>query len=187
MTAAASARATTAWAKCRLCAATLADGDDRTTGVCRYCQTRPEVRRLASDKPAARSSRPASAPALAAVPAGPPTFTPGERSLIKSMAEYLPAGRLLEILNERVTADRGPTAPLHTLEQLQTETRGAGFATATSDWAGLRRLLAEARASGLLDSLTTTTIEDFAVVYQLAPAQALHLKDVIRHAQDGAR
>jgi len=180
------------WANCRLCTAVLdPNDDDLTRGLCQYCKSRPEARRLdghlgPAPVPATKAA-PRPGPAAASPTAGPRAFTPAERSLIKSMHGYLPAAKLLALLNERLEADLGSNAPPHTLEQLHAEVRDLVDPGDAPDWAGLRRVLAQARRSGLLAAIAATTIEDFAVVFQLTPAQLMHLRDVVHHAQEDRR
>jgi hypothetical protein len=104
------------------------------------------------------------------------------------MHGYLPAAELLRLLNERLAADLGEHALPYTLEQLYRETHGLAPARAgADDWSALRRLLADARTSGLLEHITPTLLEDFAVIFQLTVAQATHIKDVIQHAKETTR
>jgi len=168
------------WERCRLCKIRLKpDQDDVVTGVCVDCKDRKEAKRL---RVATNGQPPAAA--------GPPAraFTEPERALIRAMHGYLPAAELLRILNERMTADVGADAPLYTLEQLYEATRGLATARAgADDWTSLRRLLADARTSGLLEHITPTLLEDFAVIFQLTVAQATHIKDVVQHAKETSR
>jgi hypothetical protein len=189
---------------CRLCACLLTDTrDDQALRLCWSCLDRPEARRLGANPkprpvPVAPARPAAPAPPLVACPprpirppaaaAGPArNFTPADRALIKAMHGYLPALELLRLLNERLHADLGPDAGAYTLDQLHTE---IGDVTApedaAQDWAGLRRALQRARLSGLLTQVTPQLLEDFAIVFQLAPAQLVHLKDVVHHAQEPA-
>ena len=50
---------------------------------------------------------------------------------------------------------------------------------AANDWAGLRKLLAQAKKAGTLALITDEVITDFAVVFQLTPNQVIRLKDVL--------
>jgi hypothetical protein len=172
--------AAAAWTRCRLCHARLnADaGDDFVRGTCTSCGRRPEAAKL----PVGLNGRtPASgAPARPVARA----FTDADRSLIRAMHGYLPPAELLRILNERLVADLGSTAPLYTPEQLHRAIlEAAGTTARDDDWTSLRRLLAQARASRLLEALTPAVLEDFAVVFSLTPGQATHLKDVVQGAQ----
>jgi len=130
--------------------------------------------------PPQRQNEPPATPAT--TPAAARTFTDAERSLIRQVHGYMPAAQLLGILNARVTGDRGSTATLHTLEQLHAE-MAAITATAApgpiSDWASLRKILARARAAGILALITEQLIDDFAVVFSLNAKQALSLKDIV--------
>lgn len=117
----------------------------------------------------------------------PRPFTATDRSLIRRLSGHLPAQQLLDLLNERLAADRA-SAVRYTLEQLHAELREVvGSAPGgQTDWAGLRHLIAQARRSGLLELITPQVIEDFAVVFALTPAQLLRLKDVLANGR-GAR
>jgi len=161
------------WTDCRLCGSRLVPGraaggrtDDQARGLCAECQGRPEARRFGT------------------APSGPRAFTAADKALIKSVHGYMPAAQLLQILNDRLVADQGAAAPRYTLEQLRADVTTLVDPTAGTDWTGLRSLLAAARRSGLLATLTLQTLEDFGVVFQLTPAQLTHLKDVVRHAQE---
>lgn len=156
-----------AWTRCRGCGCALKPdrGDDLVTGRCQSCGQRPETAKLAAAKPAARA------------------FTDADRSLIRAMHGYLPPAELLRILNERMTADLGPGAPLYTLEGLHRAIGELGGAVRADDWSELRRLLAQARKSGVLEVVTPTVAEAFAVLFKLSTAQGTHLKDVLEHAR----
>ena len=162
--------------RCRLCKIILGLDDDTTRGLCLDCQTRPEA--------IAGKARPPAKPASAPPPA--PAFSIAERSLIRSVASFMPTLDLLRVINERRAADLGPGAVPHAIEQLDAAIRELTTAKETgTDWSGLRRLLGQARRSGVLTSITPQLVDDFATVFQLAPAQLMHLRDVIRHAQEG--
>ena len=114
----------------------------------------------------------------------PRPFTAADKSLIAKVHGYMPAQQLLELLNERLAADRGPEEPQYTMEQLRAEIGAASAPDAAGehDWASLRALLAAARRRGVLKTITRQVIEDFAVVYSLSPAQVLRLQDVLLQA-----
>lgn len=176
MTAVAATSSPGRWSDCRLCASRLDASrrvgerrDDVVIGLCAECQTRPE---------AARFGKP-----LRAVPPGPAPFTAAERALIKATHSYMPTAQLLGILNDRLAGDGRGAAP-HTLEQLHAELRGLLQPGAVQDWAGLRQLLGQARRAGVLAAVTGQIVDDFAVVFQLSPAQHTALRDVIRAAQE---
>ncbi len=168
--------------RCRVCSCRLeADGDNLDQRLCLDCATRPEGKRILGAATAPRS-RPTAVPSPA-----PPAFSAGEQSLIRHAGAYMPTAELLRVLNERRTADRGAGATLVTLEQLHTALQAVLAARpGETDWGGLRRLLADARRAGVLAALTPTVITDFAVVFQLAPAQLTHLRDVIQNAKEDA-
>jgi hypothetical protein len=172
-----------AWTRCRLCRGRLnaEAGDDLVRGTCKSCGQRPEAAKL----PIGANVRPAVAPAPPAKPTA-RAFTEAERSLIRAMHGYLPAAELLHILNGRLVADLGPGTPLYTLEQLHRAIGDVGGAAARADdWTSLRRLLVDARKSGVLEAITPAVAEAFAVVFQLSTAQVTHLKDVLEHARGG--
>ena len=169
----------------------------RRFGVCLDCSTRPEVRRL---DPAPSSSRRSprcrlcscllDADSVGGAPAepAPRSFTAPDKALIRKMAAHLPSKQLLDLLNERLVADLGPDAARYTEAMLADEMRHlpAPETVASGDWGGLRRVLAAARRSGVLASITEQMIDDFAIVFSLSPAQALRLRDTIQSAQDQA-
>lgn len=115
-------------------------------------------------------------------------FTVAEKALIQKLHGYMPAASLLAILNERLQADLGhePGAQAFTIEQLYAEIGGAQNAAPEGghDWAGLRKLLARARRDGLLDTITETVIDDFAVVFGLNTRQVVQLKDIVLRAKE---
>ena len=57
-------------------------------------------------------------------------------------------------------------------------------AVAGGDWGGLRKLLGQARHSGLLASITLQMVDDFSIVFRLSPAQHMRLRDVVKNAQE---
>ena len=100
--------------------------------------------------------------------------------MIRKVHGYMPAQQLLEVLNERLICDAGPTAIKYTMEQLYAEigevdTQPAGG----HDWSSLRKLLAKARRDGVLDTVSRQVIDDFAVVFSLSSAQVMRLHDVL--------
>lgn len=117
----------------------------------------------------------------------PRPFTPADKSMIKRLHGFMPAQQLLELLNERLEADRGPEEVKHTMEQLFAEIGEAADEVPADghDWSSLRKLLAKARRAGTLAAVTSQLIDDFAVVYSLSPAQVLHLQDVLLRAREG--
>lgn len=156
---------------CRLCGCKLgADREPKSLalGVCDECADRREARRLgpAPETPGDRASARA--------------FTAAERALIANVCGQLPAVQLLALLNERLACDLGPDAAPYTMEQLHEQIRQQPAPPfEPGDWAALRTVLAGAKRSGLLHRINAQTIDDFAVVYALAPAQALHLKEIL--------
>lgn len=176
--------------RCRLCECKLGARDNPETLVCAECADRPEAQRLGPP------------PAAGTVPKGAREFTPADQSLIRAVGGYMPVSKLLTILNTRLSADLGPDAARYTLEQLGMELEAQGVAAKLSarssgdgaaregaegrgtDWAAMRRLIAQARRSGVLAQISEQTIDDFAVVYSLSAAQVLHLKEVILKSQE---
>lgn len=176
----AAAVATTPATKCRICGCGLAEseGDDFERKVCNSCMSRPEARRLGIERATIQSRAPAT---------GEPArqFTAAERSLIHKVHGYMPPEQLLAILNERLMCDLGPDAAPYTMEQLYTEIGDTPAVTAgQQDWAGLRKLLASAQRSGVLDKINEQIINDFAVVYSLNAKQVLTLKDIVLQAKE---
>jgi len=150
--------------RCRLCRCNIdADPDaDRKIGACGSCKTRPEASRLRNLESAG-------------------AFTEAEKSLIRKVHGYLPALQLLGILNDRLRADLGPDAQPYTAEQLHNEIAAIPGAKPGGDhgWAGLRKLLAQAKRVGTLDQITDQVINDFAVVFSLSPKHLMRLKDIL--------
>lgn len=174
------ATAAAAAVRCALCECKLDTPLSIDAGLCRSCVKRPEAARLSRDA-SGRAIRPARPAAPQLVPK-PRSFSPAEKSLIKSVHGYMPALDLLRILNERLGADRPDAAPW-TIEQLQTELQDQMTPVPEADWTQLRQLLAQARRLGLLEHITPQVLEDFSVVFSLTPAAAMHLRDVIASAQ----
>lgn len=116
----------------------------------------------------------------------PRAFNAGDKALIRKVHGYMPAQQLLGVLNERLEGDF-PDATPHTLEQLYAEIGAAADATPAGghDWQSLRKLVAKARRSGVLDKVTRQLIDDFAVVYSLSSGQVLRLHDVLLQAKEG--
>lgn len=143
----------------------------RQPPVCDSCTGRPEAKRLGQRPPEN-------------IRAGARDFTPAERAMIARMAPILPEKSLLELLNERLVSDLGPDAAPYTLEQLRAAAPAKPASAQASDWVELRRLLARARRTGLLDQITPQMIEDFAVVYSLTAGQLMRIKDAIQSEGD---
>lgn len=166
--------------KCRLCGCRLnaGEGDDITNELCGACEDRPEAKRLS------RVTRKKTTEGVGAAPASARDITPAEKSLIRKLHGFMPAQQLLGILNERLYCDLGPDAAPYTIDQLYAEI-GEGAVTApaggTLDWAGMRKLLSQAKKSGVLASINEQVINDFAVVYSLNAKQVLGLKDILLH------
>ena len=177
-------RSATGAARCRQCDARLdsSRGDFINRRICAECRKHPTYREsLAAMKLATgQIERP---------PQGlrggqyARAFTVAERSLVRKVHGFMPAQQLLDLLNERLYADLGQHAIAYTMDQLQAELACQLAATPTSDWAGTRKVLANARHSGLLDLITTEIMEDFAVVFQLTPQQSTRLKDILASAR----
>lgn len=142
------------------------------------------------------SDRPVRPPASTSVQASAPTstrpparaFTAGEKSLIRKVHGYMPALQLLGVLNERLSGDQ-PGATPYTIEQLHAEIGAVAGATPAGghDWSSLRKLVAQARRSGVLDAIDRQVVDDFAVVYSLSSNQVLRLQDVLLQAKEGER
>lgn len=167
--------------RCQLCGVLLneVNGDNKATGRCRDHLNTPLPGKATSTKPSASTS-----PATGT--AAPPAFTIAEHSLIGSIGAHLPASELLKLLNDRLVADRGPGVALHTLEQLQRQVQSVRATHTDGGWSAQRRILAKARASGVLPLLTPQVIDDFAIVFRLGAAQVTHLRDVVASATEDA-
>lgn len=177
--------------KCRICTCKLdpeTEGDDLENRVCSSCLSRPEARRLGIGLAPLQPRRPhVAGPAAGAKPAR--EFTTAELSLITKVHAFMPAQQLLEILQERLRWDLGEDAEPYTMEQLQAVVRRFAPATPAGghDWASLRKILAQARRSGVLAKVTAQLIDDFAVVYGLNARQVMTLKDVLLDSQGEAQ
>jgi hypothetical protein len=150
--------------RCRICGCSI-DSDldaDRTILACGSCKARPEAQRLRNPQ----VSR---------------TFTEAEKSLIRRIHGYLPPLQLLAILNDRLRSDLGPDAAPYTVEQLHAEIAALPGAKpgANHAWAGLRKLLAQAKQAGTLEEINEQVINDFAVVFSLSPKELMRLKDIL--------
>lgn len=158
--------------RCQLCANAMSskDGDDLELGACARCvATRPakveELRRRAGSK--------------AGATAGPgQEFNEAEKALITRLGGLTPLPKLLQLINDRRQADRPGCTPF-TLQQLQDEHDRITGRPKDSGWVVMRRLLQDARKTGVLQKVTAEVIDDFAIVYQLTRGQVLHLKDVL--------
>jgi hypothetical protein len=181
--AAANSPAETAQIKCRLCTCFLSDDpdDDPTTELCGACKVRPEARRLGIRLASNQRSAQAPSPARAAAAKSAREFTTAERAMISKVHGFMPPQQLLDLLNERLFADLGPDVVPYSLDQLDAAIRATGGTTAqpASSWAGLRKLIVQARRSGVLAKITEQVIDDFAVVYGLNAKQVLVLKDTL--------
>ena len=150
--------------RCRLCGCRI-DGDldaDRTVPACGSCKARPDARE--GRKP--RAAR---------------AFTEADRSLIRKIHGYLPHAQLLGILNDRLRSDLGPDTAPYGMEQLHAEIAALPGSKPAGDhgWAGLRKLLAQAKRAGTLDRIDEQVINDFAVVFSLSPKHLMRLKDIL--------
>lgn len=174
----------TGWTACRLCGSRLffGTGDDLKSGLCRDHKDDPRAKHMRVVPPNGRSAPATPTAAAAARPAR--AFTVAEQALIKQLHGHLPAAELLRILNDRLQADVGDRLAPYTLEQLHTEVQRYAVPSASGGWTELRRQIACARREGVLTACTTQVVEDFCVAFQLAPGQAMALKDVIRHARE---
>jgi hypothetical protein len=170
--------------RCRVCSCRLdlddREDDDLEHGLCASCKDRPEARRLGISLAPVAPRRPH---VIVAAPASGSAreFTLAERALITKVHGFVPAQQLLDLCNERLMADLGPDAPRYTMTQLQDEIAKFGAATPAGghDWASLRKLLAQARRSGLLEKVNEQVIDDFAVLFSLNPKQVVSLKDIL--------
>lgn len=111
-------------------------------------------------------------------------FTDADLILIRRVSAYLPAIQLLELLNARLLADIGAAAAPYSMEQLQRTITTLARPPREPGWGGLRKLIEEARATGVLGQITAQRIDDFAVVWSLNAKQVVTLKDILL-ASDG--
>ena len=150
--------------RCRLCGCGInSDPEaDRTIPACGSCKARPDAR--GARKPQAARG-----------------FTEADRSLIRKIHGYMPRMQLLGILNDRLRSDLGPDAPPYSIEQLHGEIAALPGSKPGGDhgWAGLRKLLAQAKRAGTLDQINEQVINDFAVVFSLSPKHLMRLKDIL--------
>lgn len=183
--------------KCRLCESFLdEDRDDLDFLICKSCSTHPDALQLGApsktNPPAApKRAQPRTQPALVSIkpptPPKPRSFTPADIGLIRQLSGAIPTTTLLSLLNDRLVADLGPSAPRYTLDQLEQareQAQPAESAARGSDWATLRQALEHARRNGLLQQITAQTVEDFAVIFKLTPAQLMRVKDVLFTSDD---
>ncbi|PNG49171.1 hypothetical protein WDL1P2_00432 (plasmid) [Variovorax sp. WDL1] len=168
-----------------------------TKGLCASCKTNPEAQELKYEAGASSGAQ-ASAPQPFAnmvaavtgekVPVPPRAFNDADLALIRKIGAFMPAQKLLDILNERLTCDLGAEDNLYTIEQLNTaiaQVHGAGNPEALGrDWPSVRKLLAQARRAGVLDQINEQVINDFAVVFQLNAKQVVELKDIVLGAKE---
>lgn len=118
----------------------------------------------------------------AAEPAPPREFTPADLSMIRKLGRIVPEAQLLEILNQRLLADVGRRVMPYTAEQLSkalADQQAQADKGGARDWTALRRLLADARRTGVLAAINEQVLEDFAVVFQLTAKQLVDLKDIV--------
>lgn len=113
-------------------------------------------------------------------------FSQAERALIRSVHGFMAAEKLLDLLNDRLAADRGGNAPRFSMAQLHAEIAtitGAKPSDGALDWAGLRKALASARSSGVLHQIDEQRIADFSIVFGLNAKQQLTLKEIVLGAR----
>uniref|UniRef100_UPI003BEEDDBE hypothetical protein n=1 Tax=Burkholderia arboris TaxID=488730 RepID=UPI003BEEDDBE len=114
----------------------------------------------------------------------PGLFSDAEMVLIRRIHGVLPPAQLLDLLNARRVADRGAHAPALRLDQLLRTIATLAQPPAESGWSALRKLVEQARVSGVLDAVNAQVIDDFAIVYSLNARQVVTLKDILL-ARDG--
>ena len=117
------------------------------------------------------------------------SFTAADSWLIAKSHSFMQPEMLLGILNDRLCLDRGGECAPYTMEQLhkaiavltpEVPEDGTG-----QDWPSIRRVLGQARRSGLLATVTEQLVLDFAVVFQLNARQIMTLKDIVLGEGDG--
>ena len=155
--------------KCGLCGCNISSDPDADPVIpaCGSCKLRPEAQRLRS-------------------PQFQRAFTEADKSMIRKIHGYVPAKQLLGILNDRLRSDLGDDEPLYTIEQLHAEIAAiqGGAMKADQGWAGLRKLLANAKRAGTLGQITDQVIHDFAIVFSLSPKQHMRLKDILLQPEE---
>ena len=111
-------------------------------------------------------------------------FTVADKALIKRVHAFMAPAQLLLTLNERLVGDLGDEAQRYTMEQLHAEitTLGATKPQGSQDWSSMRKVLAQARRSGVLMRVEEQVILDFAVVFSLNAKQVMTLKDIVLKA-----
>lgn len=182
---------------CRLCDFALKreDGDDVIAGLCASCKNSPEAEDLALPRQAPGAPTPiqpfanlVASVTGAKLPLPARAFSEADRALIRRIGAFMPAQKLLDILNERLTCDLGTDESLFTMDQLSAalqEAHGGGDPTSLGrDWPSVRKLLAQARRAGVLDQINEQVINDFAVVFQLNAKQVVELKDIVLGAKE---
>lgn len=168
---------------CGMCEAKLTDDDLRSDDgrrtpngrrICTECRKRPDARAYTTPAP-----KPSGAERAAPEP---PAFTDSERSLIRNTYRFMGPEQLLDLLNDRLVADRGSAVARHTMMQVQKAISEIGLSArdvAQGAWSDVRRRLAHARRDGVLHGVTEQTVDDFAVVFGATAAQVLRLKDAL--------
>jgi len=160
--------------RCRLCASALSskDGDDLEIGGCARCKVKKPAKFAELQKRAAPTGGRSSAATAEH------QFNDAEKALITRLGGLTPLPKLLQLINDRRQSDK-PGSPLFTIQQLQDEHDRITSRPTDSGWVVMRRLLRDARETGVLQKVTAEVIDDFAIVYQLTRGQVLHLKDVL--------
>lgn len=182
---------------CRLCNFRLKreDGDNLETRLCASCKVAPEAAELAplsgvvggAGNPF-RNLLASACSALQGKAAQSRSFNEADLALIRKIGAFMPAARLLDILNDRLLVDLGTDDGAYTPQQLNEailSIHGAGNPAAMGrDWPSVRKLLAQARRAGVLDLVHESSINDFAVVFQLNAKQVVELKDIVLGAKE---
>jgi hypothetical protein len=169
---------------CGLCGCNIA-GDpeaDLNSQLCGSCKNRPEAKRLGGPAP----GNPEKGIHVMHGLHSARQFTEAEKALVRKIHGYVPPQQLLGILNERLKGDLGPNVSPYTTEQLHAEIAAIGGSVANkgNDWAGLRKLLAQADRNGTLRLVTEQVIGDFAVIFSLSPKQLMRLKDILLQREE---
>lgn len=153
--------------QCRLCRRGLRtrEGDDLDLRACARCK-------------ASRPNQLNQALRSAGVLPEDQQFSDAERALVERLHGVVPVQQLLDLLNTRRRADGLGQAEI-SADALAEEASRHCTPSHGTGWVSLRRVLAEARASGVLDRVTAQVVDDFAVVFQLSRGQVLQLKDVL--------
>ena len=177
---------------CRISLGMDLDDDPRTSpgALCADCkQTLSPSARRALSGVQARSAAAVDKNGSASPSRAPRAFTAADSFLIAKSHSFMQPEMLLGILNDRLRLDRGGECAPYTMEQLHKAISALASEVPEEghgqDWPSIRRVLGQARRSGLLATVTEQLVLDFAVVFQLNARQIMTLKDIVLGEGDG--